>query len=304
VFFGTLTTTTTTTEISTNMTKVIEPSDVFILVIPEYVSRSYLKIGDGSSRISATINAPKNNYAWDAAHALVKGQLHIFGGASDSYKIARLDGCSFNELPARLNDERKWGHAALSVENGQKALVCFGKYDDFRKSCEIFDGSSSAPTFAAEWTHVHGALGLYKHQPATVGCSYTNHQKAETLLSTGWTALPDFFLKIYSHGLVGLDNGAMLLLGGYVRKSDSVQTGIWELKEDQWSRIGELSKPADSGSAIYISSSVYYFEYANSAIHRLDLDENEELEAVEEIGRHPGRFGLPVLFQTDNDYCT
>jgi hypothetical protein len=51
-----------------------------------------------------------------------------------------------------------------------------------------------------------------------------------------------FFRKIYSHGLVGLDNGAMLLLGGYVRKSDSVQTGIWELKEDQWSRIGELSK--------------------------------------------------------------
>jgi hypothetical protein len=48
------------------------------------------------------------------------------------------------------------------------------------------------------------------------------------------------FRKIERHSLVGLDNGAMLLLGG--TESSSFQTGIWELKEDQWSRIGELSK--------------------------------------------------------------
>ena len=47
------------------------------------------------------------------------------------------------------------------------------------------------------------------------------------------------------HSLVGLDNGAMLLLGG--RKDGATfQTGIWQLKEEQngaeWSRIGELSK--------------------------------------------------------------
>jgi hypothetical protein len=51
-----------------------------------------------------------------------------------------------------------------------------------------------------------------------------------------------FFRKIYRHSLVGLDNGAMLLLGGYDYGSSSYQTGIWELKDDQWSRIGELSK--------------------------------------------------------------
>jgi hypothetical protein len=35
-------------------------------------------------------------------------------------KIARLDGCSLNELPARLNEGRIHGHAAVSTENGQK----------------------------------------------------------------------------------------------------------------------------------------------------------------------------------------
>jgi hypothetical protein len=34
----------------------------------------------------------------------------------------------------------------------------------------------------------------------------------------------------------------MMLLGGRDWGSDSKQTWIWELKEDQWSRIGELSQ--------------------------------------------------------------
>ena len=53
-------------------------------------------------------------------------------------------------------------------------------------------------------------------------------------------------------------------------------------------KITLVIQPAYWGSAIYVSRSVYYFEWKNSAIHRLDLDENEKLEAVEEIGRQPG----------------
>jgi hypothetical protein len=55
---------------------------------------------------------------------------------------------------------------------------------------------------------------------------------------------------------------------------------------------------------MYVSRSVYYFESENSAIHRVDLDENEELEAVQEIGIQPRDYCTPVLFQTDDDYCT
>jgi hypothetical protein len=41
------------------------------------------------------------------------------------FKIAKLDGCSLNELPARLNEDRQSGHAALSTENGQKGKTRF-----------------------------------------------------------------------------------------------------------------------------------------------------------------------------------
>ena len=60
---------------------------MFILVIPNSIDKSYLQRGDGTSQVSATINAPENNYAVNAAHALVKGELHIFGGSTGGYKV-------------------------------------------------------------------------------------------------------------------------------------------------------------------------------------------------------------------------
>jgi hypothetical protein len=46
------------------------------------------------------------------------------------------------------------------------------------------------------------------------------------------------------------------------------------------------------------------FEALNSAIYRIDLDENEELEDVEQIGSQPAGFNYPVLLQTTNYFCT
>jgi len=280
------------------------PSDVFILVIPIYVDKSYLQSGDGSSQISATINAPENEYADYAAYALVNGKLHIFGGDSDSKKIARLEDCTLNELTVRLNEERSDGHAALSIENGKKALICFGPYAGVRKTCEIFDGSTTVSTFSADWTHYHGGLGLYKNQPTSVGCWSEQHQKAETLSATGWTALPNHPKRISAHSLVALENQSMLLIGGrdYGNGGD-FQSGIWQLKDEKWNKIGELFQADYFGSAIYIGRSVYYFGYQSRAIERIDFTKKEVLQNVAQIGNQPADYWLPVLFQTVPNYC-
>ncbi|CBY15368.1 unnamed protein product [Oikopleura dioica] len=278
------------------------PSDVFFLVIPFYVDKSYLQSGDGSSQISATINAPDNDYARSSAHALVNGKLHIFGGDSDSKKIARLEDCTLNELTVRLNEERSDGHAALSIENGKKALICFGSSGEIRRTCEIFDGSTTVSTFSADWTHYYGRLGLYKNQPASVGCYDYSHQKAETLSATGWTSLPDHPKRISRHSLVALENQSLLLIGGwdfgigYVR-----QSGIWQLKDENWNKIGQLLQADYAGSAIYIGRSIYYFGYYS--IQRLDFTETEELQNVAQIGNQQGNYKYPVLFQTGSNYC-
>ncbi|CBY15098.1 unnamed protein product [Oikopleura dioica] len=280
------------------------PSDVFILVIPFYVDKSYLQSGDGSSQISATINAPENNYADYAAYALVNGKLHIFGGDSDSKKIARLDDCTLNELTVRLNEEREIGHAALSIENGTKALICFGWSREYHRTCEVFDGSTTVSTFSADSTHYYGGLGLYKNQPTSVGCWSERHQKAETLSATGWTALPDHPKRISVHSLVGLENQSLLLIGGRDWGNDGgFQSGIWQLKDENWNQIGELLQADYYGSAIYIGRSIYYFGYTSKAIQRLDFNETEDLQNVAQIGNQPGNYYLPVLFQTVSDYC-
>ncbi|CBY12465.1 unnamed protein product [Oikopleura dioica] len=298
---------TTTTEISTTTTQIspIEPSDVFILVIPYKVDESYLQSGDGSSQFSATINAPENNYASEAAHALVNGKLHIFGGNSDVTMIARLDDCSLNELTVRLNEQRSSGHAALSIENGENVLICFGWTGDIRRTCEIFDGSTTVSTFSADWTHNYGGLGLYKNQPTSVGSYEKEHQKAETLSASGWTALPDHPKRISSHSLVALENQSMLLIGGRDSGNGGVtQSGIWQLKDENWNQIGELLQADFFGSAIYIGRSVYYFGYDSKAIERLDFnEETEELQTVSQIGNQPGNYYYPVLFQTVSNYC-
>ncbi|CBY38439.1 unnamed protein product, partial [Oikopleura dioica] len=299
-------TTTTTTDVSTvtTTTTPIEPSDVFILVIPQNVGRSYLQSGDGSSQISATIKAPEKRYAFEAAHALVNGKLHIFGGDSDRTKIARLDDCTLNELTVRLNEQREFGHAALSIENGKKALICFGYSGYNLKTCEIFDGSTTVSTFASDYTHSYGGLGLYKTQPASVGCYDYFHQKAEMLSASGWIALPDHPKRISRHSLVGLENQSMLLIGGVdYGNGDAFQSGIWQLKDENWNQIGELLQADRSGSAIYIGRSIYYFGFVSKAIQRLDFNEEEDLQTVAEIGNQQGNFYFPVLFQTVSNYC-
>ena len=119
-----------------------------------------------------------------------------------TFQIAKLNGCAFVELSARLNVDRDWSTEALSIQSGSQgriifekksfnflALICFNKPG--AKSCEIFDGSSAVTTFETTYTHALGGLGFYQNQPATVGCHKYDHKKAETLTSTGWVALPD-----------------------------------------------------------------------------------------------------------------
>ena len=55
-----------------------------------------------------------------AAVAVLKGEVMVFGGKSDVKKIAILNGCSFEELPQRLQ-------RGFQTETG--SLVAFNEQD-------------------------------------------------------------------------------------------------------------------------------------------------------------------------------
>ena len=59
-------------------------------MITDRLSYSYLASGDGSSQIEAKINAPSDDYTEYARHAILYGNIYIFGGSSDPHKVRFL----------------------------------------------------------------------------------------------------------------------------------------------------------------------------------------------------------------------
>jgi len=291
--------TTTTTEMTP-----IDPSNDTILVIPRYPKNSYLASGDGSWQVPTTINAPQSDFSLDAKFALVNGELHIFGGYDEHKKIGRLDGCTFIKLSVELNEPIHSSASAVSIDHGRKALICFGFY---LKNCEIFDGTTSSLTFSSRFSHDNSGLGIYKGQAVSVGCSSERHTKTETLFSNGWSLLTDIPESTRYHSLIGLEDQSLLLIGGY-------STQIWQLKDDAWSRIGELIQSAAEGSTLRIGRSIYYFagfpDETNSdpstryPMQRIDLGANGEISNVEFIGQMPTDNYWPILFEaSSSDFC-
>ena len=83
--------------------------------------------------------------------------------------------------------------AALSINNGEMALVCFPFVSSF-KECEVFDSKISTSTFKTSYSHSNAKLGLYRGKATTVGGSHgaENKNKVETLTLSGWKDLNDF----------------------------------------------------------------------------------------------------------------
>ncbi|CAG5105009.1 Oidioi.mRNA.OKI2018_I69.chr1.g1752.t1.cds [Oikopleura dioica] len=279
--------TTTTSPATTTDSGPISPSDIFILSILHDVELSYLMNGDGSSNFPANITQQMQDQVTYSKHAMIQDTLYIFGTQT---KIAKLDGCNIVELAQKLLFDRSEHTEALSIDDGTRALICFA-YTNYQNLpvCEIFDGEASEVTFNSSATHLHGGLGFYKGQPTTTGCHREKHPKTETLGVNGWTDLPDFPEKPEAcHNLIGLRNGAMILVGGY-----SYTPRIWQLKDETWTKLGELEMEHGLGSAIYINN--YIFVYpggpandAGHAVQRIDLTDEEEFISSEIIGTHSG----------------
>ena len=121
------------------------------------------------------------------------------------------------------------------------------------------------------------------------------------------------------HNLIGLRNGGMILVGGY-----SYTPRIWQLKDETWTKLGELEMVSFEGtilavniclfqehglgSAIYINN--YIFVYpggpandSGHAVQRIDLTDEEEFISSEIIGTHSGWYKHPILYVAPEDYC-
>merc|ERR1711953_1501389 len=147
-----------------------------------------------------------------------------------------------------------------------------------------------------------GSLGFYEGNPTTVGCWWSaGAKKVETLTESGWVSLSDHPEDVYEHSLIGLESGSMLLIGGCC----PLRSEIWRLEKGNWSVLGNMKKPVDSHSALFIGESIYVIAgWGNNEypLQRIDLD-GEEIKDVEIIGSHENGQWYPVLFHANFDYC-
>ena len=71
------------------------------------------------------------------------------------------------------------------------AIVCFENLSSGTE-CDLFDGTTSTPTFSSNYPHYRGSLGFYEGKPTTVGSWYSaGYKKVETLTESGWISLSD-----------------------------------------------------------------------------------------------------------------
>ena len=183
-------------------------------------------------------------------------------------KIAKLEDCSFLELQSRMNLEGYVGIAASRLADNIGIfktfltvlilaqildLVCFGtnsdkKFDVFESN---FDGVESKSTFSTTFGQRHGSLGMYRGKPTTVSSSSTaGYSKVETLGDSGWLRLQDHPANIHAHNLIGIENGSLMMVGGYKRQTDDYVSNIWLLSSDAWTIIGNLQKVEIENSTV------------------------------------------------------
>ena len=100
------------------------------MIIPSTLTNLYTISFDGQKKTKPTITAPSEEYSSFARHSILKGVLYIFGGGRnpyDPFKIAKLRGCSFEELSARLNFRMDHYSAVTSLHGGEKGKCYIDK---------------------------------------------------------------------------------------------------------------------------------------------------------------------------------
>jgi len=254
-----------------------------------------------------SIEIPYDNFISWTSGVVVNDELFIF---TDHYEIYQIIDCKYE----KTNIENPLGNteymAVLSLENGGKALMCFKNNNNGfnHQDCWIFDGNKITNTTYTNYAHTDGALAFYEGQPTAFGCRWTTEnsgaRKVETLNdSNSWIELADHQYDMAYVTLVGLENGALLSLGGKFNTNDDypwlTQTtnDIWMLKKNKWSLIGQLKNRLTDPSLSLVIGSVFYV-FASDLL-RFEFDD-DQITSQESVGNS---WGPSAYVQTTKDFC-
>jgi len=198
------------------------------------------------------------NYNYQASGAVLRGIFYILGGAygaNSNKKIAKLNGCRFEELTVTLPYQHYFYSAGVTLQDESKVLVCFS-YDLGYKRCQYFDGEKTGlDNNELIKSHREGCVAHYKDKIIAVGDRQqgpVNLVELRDPSTKQWSKTADHIYtgQIYHLTCLGVSDGT-IVVGGYTEKN------VYLFKMEKWSLIGTLNSAHNYPAAIQFNDEIY-----------------------------------------------
>ncbi|CAG5103666.1 Oidioi.mRNA.OKI2018_I69.chr1.g878.t1.cds [Oikopleura dioica] len=264
---------------------------------PPKIDFGYVISADGNFKENRFYTSQQGSFIERSGHAVLNGEMFIFGGLQNPKKIGKIDECNFVDTGMKLiNDFLSNSGALVTVhEIHDETILCRGEIE-----CEGFDGVSSKPIASTKEKHFFSCMALYDSQPIIIAGIASS--SVEALAVTGWqteTKHPSGTIR--GTTCVSLDHG-VLVIGGYV---DSHQTKAYSYTDSKWSMIGEMKQKFYGGSMILFDDFFLVFAGIGGgsfAVERAEWN-GEKITSSEVLFHHENGCYRPIVFETYPDHC-
>jgi len=200
------------------------------------------------------------DYLLYSSGAVLRGVFYIFGGprGTNGYKkIAKLNGCRFEELSITLPNRHEWQNAAVTLQDDSLVLVCFSNELGYKR-CQYFDGEKTAlDNYELTITHRQGCVAHYNDKIIAIGdytTQYYNHVELRDPSSKRWTRTtnhPQSSSRNVLMACIAVSDGTIAIGGTYTGEN------VYLFKMEKWSSIGTLNSAHNRPAAIQYNDEIY-----------------------------------------------
>ncbi|CAG5104912.1 Oidioi.mRNA.OKI2018_I69.chr1.g1664.t1.cds [Oikopleura dioica] len=284
---------------------------------------SYVISADGQFKEDRFYFQPetdKQNYLETTLHASLNGIIYLFGGKSNRKKIAKIDGCTIEELPVVLTYNYDHHSSIVTVPtNPNEIMLCAGR-DQISGPytvCEDFDGERTVVSpFTLNSEHDTGCMALYQNlYPIIIGGGPNSHplsDKVEMLGLSGWHYEANHPRALRSMACIAFEDGT-LTIGGDLTV-DNIQdrnfiNDVYHFVNGVWKFAGKLQQPIGMPSVIafddyFISFSGFHSNFTGEyPVERANWN-GTHVTSTTILTTHEYECHKPILFESAPDVCS
>ncbi|CAG5105347.1 Oidioi.mRNA.OKI2018_I69.chr1.g2049.t1.cds [Oikopleura dioica] len=269
---------------------------------------NYIVSGSGHFKENRYYSIPESRdefyqYLDIVGSAALNGEIYIFGGNEDRYKISRVQDCGIVELAARLVTE--WNHhygGIVTVPSSpDEILLCFGDENDIT-TCEEFDGEAVRKNpFSLRHNHIAGCLATFDSFAIAISGNFD--RKVEVLGLGGWRDESDHPRASQALGCLSVGRGT-ITIGGYDVDGGTTNE-VFHFNNGVWSNAGFLIEPSFHSTSLFFDS--YFVSFGRGP--SFNVAERAQwngtfVTSSEIISTDSEDCDYPIVFESAPDACS